>query len=219
MDNLTTLEKAEVFSCDLEGRISTGQRFSVQFNPAAISINEPVGDDAYLQEEEPRKPRGRAMFGKRPALHFSTKLFCNTLFGMDAPAGDVRQQIRKFYYFFNDGEQKTGLGDRKLIGFAWSTLQVYGILSSMNVTYTMFGADGTPVRAEIDIGIDGSYCGSLGKATVANELDNGFQKLQMARDLLERSARLTGAAAGWRDCAVEAGLANPRLLTRKDGRL
>lgn len=210
---ILAFEKAQVFSCDEQGRPDWKQHFSVQFNPSSISITEPIGDDAAASATPDKAPR-RRLFGNKPSLHFSAKLFFNTILGLDLSTGDVRDQLRKFYYFFNDqAHAAAGTGDRKLICFAWSTIQVYGFLAGMQVSYTMFAPNGTPVRAEADIAIDGRYCGNNGDYLREGPGDEAARAAQTARDVLERAQRTANGAAGWRDVALELDLANPRLMT------
>lgn len=211
---IMAFEKAQVFSCDEQGRPDWKQHFSVQFNPSSLSISEPVGDDAPALAPTDQVQR-RRMFGNKPSLHFSAKLFFNTMVGLDLPAGDVRDQLRKFYYFFNDqAHAAAGTGDRRLICFAWSTIEVYGVLAGMQVSYTMFAPNGTPVRAEADIAIDGRYCGNNGNYLREGPGDEAARAAQSARDVLERAQRAANGAAGWREVALELDLANPRLMTR-----
>ena len=45
------------------------------------------------------------------------------------------------------------------IYFFWGTIAVAGMLKQMSVNYTMFAPDGTPVRAQVNITIEGVYVG------------------------------------------------------------
>lgn len=105
----------------------------------------------------------------------SATLFFNTLTDLyQTSYKDVREEIRQLYRYTNNTEKHTRTtGSSKSmktqtasktykaqqIYFFWGTIAVAGMLKQMSVNYTMFAPDGTPVRAQVNITIEGVYVG------------------------------------------------------------
>jgi hypothetical protein len=171
------LTRALICACNEEGnRSSSGISFSVQFNPNSINIRENVGhipDKYSLSPDSEQKQTShrnstnnstdiqRAQKRKQAGLLFSTKLFFNTYEGA-ASHSDVRALISPFYNFLNNGN--VGKKQVRYIAFLWGSLQVFGRLSGMDTTYTMFSPNGSPVRAEVSIEITGDYVREVEKS-------------------------------------------------------
>jgi hypothetical protein len=160
--NLVT--KAKISGCDDKGS-EEGESFYVQFNPNEISISEYTGRFAKKNVKKPGK-KNVAASQKTPSeiqaaphdesknITFSTKLFFNT-YNSASDYSDVRSLISKFDVFLNKDTKKEE--DLKRIRFSWGSIQIFGMLTSMSVSYTMFSRDGNPVRAEAAISITGDY--------------------------------------------------------------
>lgn len=211
--SLAQYQKAYICSYE-ENRPNLGTRFYVQFNPAELSIDEAIG--AWEEQETEMERFGRMFFAggigrqyptdttlprkQKRHLTLSATLFFNTLndFYQDSYE-DVRDYIRKLYPYTN--KTASSKSEMKQIYFFWGSIAVAGMLTRLNVRYTMFAPDGKPVRAQAEITIAGDYVGE----------ESGEMPVTVS------AGELTGFAGGdakaadianWR----QAGIAgNPRL--------
>lgn len=214
------LQKA--FFCPFDGahtNRSHESAFYVQFNPAELSIEEAVGlSDS--EEEEPewvgKNARKDAKFHrqypvedsyrhrKKDRITLSMTLFFNTLTSLyQSSYEDVRGEIKKLYYYDNKNLAKNE--KPKQIYFEWGTIGVTGILTRMNVRYTMFSPDGKPVRAQTELSIEGQYFGDEIPNTAAADQESGSAD----SDSAERSRLLEEGWSAWRDANPDTG--NPRM--------
>jgi len=156
--------KAIIFECDKSGSQS-GSPFEVQFNPNKITIDEDTGHFARKKSKQPAKKNAAAIqetpsamqsapFDESRSITFSTDLFFNTCKSA-SDYSDVRPLIHKFDKFLNKSVEKSN--ELKRLCFSWGSIQIFGLLTSMRVSYTMFSGDGYPVRAEASISICGDY--------------------------------------------------------------
>lgn len=182
---LAQYQKAYICSYEDE-RPNLGTRFYVQFNPAELSVDEAVG----VADGEDGQERFGKLFSvgtvgwqypaaqtlprrQKDRLTLSATLFFNTLNDLYQDTyEDVRDYIRKLYPYTN----KTAGSQRevKQIYFFWGSIAVAGVLTRLNVRYTMFAPDGRPVRAQAEITITGDYvgeaCGTASAPGAAGEV-------------------------------------------------
>lgn len=189
------------------------KRFYVQFNPSEISIQEAVGriepDDDNVMEAfakfmqanfvNAQHPlEGSCQHRKEEQLVLSVTLFFNTLTSLYQPTyEDVRKYIRELYPYTNTK------GNIQSIFFLWGSIAVRGYLRSMNVQYTMFAPDGTPVRAQVSISVEGEYVGE--------EDMTKFKSVELKGDtgLTDNGVFLLADPYTWRNYCDSTG--NPRL--------
>ena len=125
----------------------------------------------------------------------SVTLFFNTLNDLYQDSyGDVREEIRRLYPYTNTNTNKA-----KQLYFFWGSVAVAGNLTCMSVTYTMFAPDGTTVRAQVSITIEGFY---VGEETAQGGGPGGKKEVPGTRVD-------SGAGADWRNNYRGGG--NPRL--------
>lgn len=207
----------KAYICSYENaRPNLGTRFYVQFNPAELSIEEAIGmteEDAgaglpqyFLQNGGIgwQRPADSAAARKRKnCLTLSVTLFFNTLNDLYQESyEDVRKYIRKLYPYTNKNtENKTTM---KQIYFFWGSVAVAGVLTRLHVQYTMFAPDGTPVRAQAELSIEGDYVGEEGASSGETQASEEIGGLAA-----DRAAGAAVSSAGWRAQAVKT--ANPRL--------
>lgn len=209
------LKKA--FICPFDG-VHTDRRhanaFHVPFNPTELTIEEAIGlsdvDEQEYRDNTKKLLAGRSIGWQSPVegsakdikkgkITLSMTLFFNTLTSLDQTSYmDVREYIQKLYYYDNKDIAK----DKKpqQIYFEWGSVCVAGILTRMQVRYTMFSPEGTPVRAQAEISIAGQYIGEQSAASPEDvaQIDYGKTR-QIQPEGMEN----------WRDNYTESG--NPRL--------
>lgn len=195
-----------------------GEKFYVPFNPSEIVIDEAIGvldeEDNGLDEVISRLWQGSGFNVNRPLdtsflqkrkcqLTLSVTLFFNTLTSLYQESyEDVRTYISRLYPYTN----KTAKSGREVehIYFFWGSIAVAGILSRMNVRYTMFAPDGKPVRAQADITIVGNYVGESSGAGIRTESEG---ELRSAKNDTAFWSAVDPSL--WRD--LYSGINNPRL--------
>lgn len=149
---MSVLRKARIY--DPKNEIP---EFYVQFNPNSLEYS--VGEDIYAtkktKEGNTQIDLSQSDVTKASnSGHLSVKLFFYT-YTNETTYDDVNIDIahlRRFYRYTASSTQ----GNQPVIVFAWGTLALRGIMTSLSVSYQMFAPDGTPVQAEASITIKGS---------------------------------------------------------------
>lgn len=184
---MSVLQKAYI--CPYRGGNPVyGEKFTVQFNPSELSIEEAIGisensaDD--LRNEMLKLLEGSKVGWQHPlnstgagerksSLTLSVTLFFNTLENLyQSSYEDVRDKIQPLYLYTNrNAEDKSTI---EQIYFFWGSIGVAGTLNRMHVSYTMFAPDGKPVRAQVELSIVGDYYGDVaGSSRAAESVDRG----------------------------------------------
>lgn len=196
------------------GRPELGKRFYVQFNPSELSVREAIGvsdmDEDNVPEEKRRLLDGIKVGYQRPAassaawrkkgkMTLSVSLFFNTLEKLNQSSyEDVRKYVGQLYPYTNSAPDNSHTLEQ--IYFFWGSIAVAGILTGMEVRYTMFAPDGKPVRAQVELSITGDYVG-----------DPSFE-------LMEGDASGQAAAFGRNDVNTVLGDEPSRWRTRFSGK-
>lgn len=165
------------------GRPDLGKKFYVQFNPTELSVKEAIGvsdlEDEETTEELKKLMQGRKIGIQRPLessgewkkknrLTLSVSLFFNTLEKLNQDSyEDVRKLVGQLYPYTNRTMDSSRSVEQ--IYFFWGSIAVAGLLTDMSVRYTMFAPDGKPVRAQVDISIQGDYVGDQSYALIQGE--------------------------------------------------
>lgn len=130
---------------------------TVQFNPNSLEFGYgKEGRRKQKKEKGTRKEEQQQQQSPLDAWNSSTlsmRLFFNT-YVSETDFTDVRDKIKPLRAFLCKTEDKNQVCNKK-IQFAWGTFAFEGYLNSLRVTFQMFGADGTPVRAEVSLSISG----------------------------------------------------------------
>lgn len=174
---MSVLQKA--FFCPYEDthiNFSSEHAFSVPFNPAEIVVNEAIG--AQNTDKDDTRFRAKCMLNGHSLgwqrlnenstgeetinnTSISMTLFFNTLTDVYQDTyQDVRDDIKKLYYYTNadNGINESNQNKKiNMISFVWGSITMVGILTQMNVHYTMFAPNGVAVRAQAEITIKGKY--------------------------------------------------------------
>jgi nucleoid-associated protein YgaU len=125
------------------------------FNPTEYTLNQTT---KVTWTPAPSKPGGTAEYGGTNPLRLSVKLFFDEY---DKLSGDITPKITRLLSWTLPTEATTT--DNKptspLIGFVWGNKQLAqfcGYLTSVDVTYKLFSKDGTPLRADVTISLEGA---------------------------------------------------------------
>lgn len=102
------------------------------------------------------------------------------------------------------------------IGFIWGEyLNFVGKLSSYNVSYTVFGRDGMPVRAKMDmtiVGEDNSFVLKKSERPLESPDRTKQRTLHYGDQLWMMAREEYGDAAQWKTIAAANGILNPRAI-------
>lgn len=149
---MSVLRKARIYDQDDEI-----PEFYVQFNPNSLeySLGKDIYDTKKVKDERTQTDLSQGDVTKvSNSGHLSVKLFFYT-YTDESTYSDVNVDIahlRSFYRYTASSTQ----GNQPVIIFAWGSLALKGIMTSLSVSYQMFAPDGTPVQAEASITIEGN---------------------------------------------------------------
>lgn len=172
MRKVATLQKAYICPFRM-GSPVYDKKFTVQFNPTELSIEEAIGvseNSADSLQKEVKKLLEGSRIGwsspmeatsakeRKNSLTLSVTLFFNTLENLyQSSYEDVRDKIKPLYSYTNKAAEDKGTMEQ--IYFFWGSIGVAGTLDRMHVNYTMFAPDGKPVRAQVELSVVGDYYG------------------------------------------------------------
>ena len=141
--------------------------FHVQFNPAELKID----DSALWKESETKhKSRPKLTYDKAAPSMLNMKLYFDTTDTLESVDSKYVKHLRAAtdatyeYEVKAGGEAKEGAAeggeadeDKKkvirppYVDFEWKDIKFQGVMEKVSVTYLMFKADGTPLRAQVDV--------------------------------------------------------------------
>lgn len=140
-----SVEKAWFFNED------TGDWFDVQYNPKEFKFDKPV----QWQMHDEQGVESTLEFQKAQPASMQVELYFDTT----NDGADVRSSwVNKLLKLTNpevtptDGEAAE-LGKQRppRVSFIWGEFELIGVIEAVNVTYMMFGSDGTPLRARVSV--------------------------------------------------------------------
>lgn len=140
-----SVEKAWFYNED------TGAWFDVQYNPKEFKFDKPV----QWQAHDEQGTESTLEFQKAQPATMQVELFFDTTHD----SSDVRTAwVNKLLELTNPEVTPTSgeaaeLGKKRppRVSFVWGTFYLYGVIEAVNVTYMMFGNDGTPLRARVSV--------------------------------------------------------------------
>ncbi|MCI9083151.1 MAG: hypothetical protein HFI70_12845 [Lachnospiraceae bacterium] len=119
-------------------------RFTVQFNPAKLqaAAEGETEFQSYIRDAAGSGNRMQScQMSSRVRVNF-TLVFDDT----DKEKTTVRQKVEGFMAAIRDEHTRK-------VNFIWGNLRYSGVLSSVQAVYTMFRPDGSPVHAEVQVGL------------------------------------------------------------------
>lgn len=145
------LEKAVFFNSSEK----TPKYIYVQFNPESLEYS-------YGKRTPPHRREKSAWADENTQQSpvetwenttLSMRLFFNT-YTSDRNYTDVREKIKPLRALLSKTDKNQDVSNPR-VEFAWGTFVFEGYLDGLQVTYQLFGSDGTPVRAEARVTISG----------------------------------------------------------------
>lgn len=146
---MAALEKAMFFDPDEPSSCC----FYVQFNPNSLEYSYGKRHRKKGAKESGQEGDQQSPLDTQEQAQLSMSLFFNT-YDSETSYTDVRSKLLPLRAFLCKTEDKETVNGKTVI-FAWGTLAFQGSMDSFSVTYQMFAADGTPVRAEVRVSISG----------------------------------------------------------------
>jgi nucleoid-associated protein YgaU len=183
----------------------SGERIPVQFNPEEYTVQRAV---QYAQSAVPGLSAPILQFVAGNLQTLDMELFLDTY----EAGSDVREVTRKVTDLMNiDG---TTHAPPTLL-FVWGSLSMTCVLARANQRFTMFLADGRPVRATLQVSFNELRNADLEAREIKRETAD-YSKTREVRDG-ETLAAIAHAEYGnpalWRPIALRNGIDRPRALT------
>jgi hypothetical protein len=175
------------------------------FNPTEYRISQSVN---VQRSNSVWKPGGKVEYLGTGAMTVSMQLFFDDFASVK---GDVTPKITKLLEW-----QKPNAKEKKpppLVKFEWGNKQLQnfkGVITQVNVNYTVFGKSGTPIQAKVDLTIEGADELKPGKNPTSHAVD-----MRRVRTVVEGETIQTiafdelGRAAYWRAIAVANDIDDP----------
>jgi hypothetical protein len=143
--------KAKIYITDETGS-KKGEQYTFMYNPETLTLNESAG---WGWEKKNGDAAKSLTYSGRETSDFSVQLLVDTTRDMLTPPVKAGQDVRKHITFLLSLLENTddNKGRPPFCCFDWggTRLSVVGVVKSLNVTYTLFMPEGTPVRAKVDL--------------------------------------------------------------------
>lgn len=186
--------------------VGKDESVSVQYNPPEYSLGWSV---KYSIKPNLAKDEKKEFIGEeKGTLSFKLTIdgFTKAVTDDEAEAADVSEDVEKLKKFMIIDEK---LHKPPECTFKWGPLQFRGVVEKLAVRYTMFSADGKPIRAAVDITISQSV-----KKNIPLQSPDRTKRRVLAEDteLFMVANEAYDDPAAWRPIATANGIKNPRLL-------
>jgi hypothetical protein len=136
------------------------------FNPTEYRISQSV---SIRRSESVFKPGGEIEYTGTSGMTVSMQLFFDDFASMK---GDVTPKITKLLDWQKPNEkEKKG---PPFVKFEWGNKQLQnfkGVITQLNISYTVFAKDGTPLQAKVDLTLDGNVEVAKGKNPTSHAVD------------------------------------------------
>jgi nucleoid-associated protein YgaU len=216
-------QRAKILTVDKKGKPLRDERhveLEFQFNPEQLTVSKSV-KWSEPEKGSPNKNAPDLNFGGGQPATFSLDLTFDTSQGHDEK--DVRQYTQELLKLVMLGKEVSGYGQTGTyrlrpprVQFQWGKLVLFlAVVTDVNITYTLFLPDGTPVRAkskvtfkQLDETDDSSEIQNPTTRTVARKT-----RIVRAGDRLDLiSYEEYGHPSHWRYLAEVNDLLDPRAL-------
>lgn len=182
---------------------------SCLFNPAEYKLSESAG---YANKRERGRNRAAKQYvgGRKSSL--SLTLYYDVTENMGGlseteKAKGVMEYVSEIQELLNiEGD----LHKPPEIEFSWGGFSYRGVLSSLNTEYSYFAVDGKPLRAKLDLSIQGAPSASEDKKSPNNSPDRSkYRVVTEGMSLWKLAWEEYGDCEKWKEIARYNGLENP----------
>jgi nucleoid-associated protein YgaU len=184
-----------------------GDEIVFRFNPTQYTL------DASNQLAEIGVPGLRApvlQFVRGGGRTLSLDLFFDAYEQVD-PDGDVTDATEAIYTLLSPAAET---GAPPVCVFAWSSRRLQCVLERVSGRFTLFRADGAPVRATLSVTlreyVDAAVV--VRRESAVSGGPGGTRVVQQGDTLSAIAQQVYGDAGRWREIATANGIANPRRL-------
>ncbi len=199
------LQKAKIFRVD-----DSSKKVDCHFNPDEYSISRVI---KWVRETKKGRNVSKAEFAGGEAQDLTVKL----LFDTTHTGADVRDSYSELLKMAEIDETKTNAKTRKgeppLCKFQWGSYLSYtGVITQITQRFTMFKADGKPVRAEVQVTFSETPQKQKGQNPTTRTETRKIFVVHEGQTLDWIAYQEYGDPAHWRHIAETNDLANPRDL-------
>jgi hypothetical protein len=211
------IERAKIYELDVkDNKTDVDSGIDVCFNPKEYSIDKSLTWEASKAHEDAPMPE----FKSPKAMELSVTLQFDTYEERVSVRDKYVRRLEKLTMMKSKAKDEKDVKKHAppVIRFVWGKLNFKGVISSFGQKYTMFLADGTPVRAEcaikitnvIDTAIDDGQTYTTNRApTRTHPVTAGERIDTIANDEL-------GDASRWVEIAQLSGLDDPGGIKEGD---
>ncbi len=185
--------------------------FRVPINPESVSISSQNQYQLRKDGIAPQKSSMEFTFLSQLPSRLSMELVCDT-YRLDCPERELPDVRNQYASLKQALAREKELHAPPVLLFSWGTLAFVGQLVSLQERFTLFSGEGVPVRARLQVEMQGCLLQDL-PAPVQNSPDR--TKLEAAvqgENLWAIAERVYASPALWRPIARENKLRNPRRL-------
>jgi nucleoid-associated protein YgaU len=182
------------------------------FNPTEYQLTQTA---KVTWTNAPNKPGGTAEYGGTNPLKLSVTLFFDEY---ELAKGDITPKITRLLSWTLPMEptRKKKKPTSPLVGFVWGNSQLEnfcGYLTSVDVKYKLFSRDGTPLRADVTIALEGATPDFGGTNPTSHATDTTQTHTVVEGETLQAVAYVElGKPAFWRAIADMNGIDDPLRL-------
>ena len=105
--------------------------------------------------------------------------------------------------------------EQSLVTFSWGSMAFYGHITSLSISYQMFNLNGMPVRAKLDMEIEGedkSILNVIGANPHESPDRTKYRRLNQREELWMLADAASHDVSCWKEIARENGILNPRKI-------
>ena len=145
----TNFQKAVLYELDQKGdRVSGGLMVTCMFNPYEYEVTK---TNSYTPQKQNDADTPRLEFTSSGSQILNLSL----IFDGFEENKDVSQETRKLFSFMMTRTNKNSGQGKKVpppnVAFEWGVFRFRAVITQMTQTFTLFGGDGTPLRARVDV--------------------------------------------------------------------
>ena len=209
----SSLQAARIFEVDDAGEEKGGGiQVACMFNPYEYTVSK---TNTYREENQNRSDVPSFEFQKAGPQTLKLSL----LFDTYEAGEDVSLETNKLWKLMESKTRREGNRDRKVpppeVAFEWGVFRFVAVITNMTQTFTLFLADGTPVRARVDVTFtqhkDLNDYPSQNPTSGGGDVERTWRVI--AGDRLDLIAHeVYGDATRWRTIADYNGLKDPLNL-------